>query len=109
MRKEKVVDQTSSENPTQKHEHVHHHKQTKAIINRLSRIEGHIRSIKTMVKDQRDCTEVLVQVAAVRSAINKVGKVILEDHLESCLFHEGISPSENEIWISIKDVFDAYF
>ena len=100
---------TSSDNPAQPHEHMHRHKKTKAIMNRLSRIEGHVRSIKAMVAEERDCTEVLVQVAAVRSAINKVGKVILEDHLESCLFHEGISPNENEIWTSVKDVFDAYF
>ena len=104
-----MVNHTSSDTPPQPHEHVHHHKKTKAIINRLSRIEGHVRSIKAMVEDQRDCTEVLVQVAAVRSAINKVGKVILEDHLENCLFHAGVSPDESDIWTSVKDVFDAYF
>ncbi len=102
-----MVEQTNSDSPTQKHGH--HHKKTKAVMNRLSRIEGHVRSIKTMLEEHRDCTEVLVQVAAVRSAINKVGKVILEDHLESCLFHEGIVPHETEIWLSIKDVIDAYF
>ena len=90
-------------------DHVHVHKKTKAVINRLSRVEGHIRSIKTMVEDGRDCSEVLIQIAAVRSAINKVGKIVLEDHLESCLFHEGIAPDENEIWLSVKDVFDTYF
>ena len=98
-----MAEQANSDNPEQKTEHVHHHKQTKAIINRLSRIEGHVRSIKTMVQDQRDCTELLVQIAAVRSAINKVGKIILEDHLESCLFHQGISPEENEIWLNTDD------
>ena len=107
--KKNVTNHMNSDNPTQSHEHVHHHKKTRAIINRLSRIEGHVRSIKAMVEDQRDCTEVLVQVAAVRSAVNKVGKVILEDHLENCLFHVGISPNENDIWTSVKDVFDAYF
>jgi DNA-binding FrmR family transcriptional regulator len=90
-------------------QHIHVHRKTKAVSNRLSRIEGHVRSIKTMVEDQRDCTEILIQIAAVRSAINKVGKVVLEDHLESCLFHEGVSPEDNDIWLSVKDVFDAYF
>lgn len=90
-------------------DHIHSHRNTKAIINRLSRIEGHIRSIKTMLEEGRDCSEVLIQIAAVRSAINKAGRVILEDHLESCLFHDGISPDENEIWLSVKDVFNAYF
>lgn len=87
----------------------HQHKRSRAIVNRLSRIEGHVRSIKEMVENGRDCTEVLIQVAAVRSAINKVGKVIMEDHLENCLFHDGVSPKDTEIWESIKDVFDAYF
>ncbi len=89
-------------------EHIHHHKQTKAIINRLSRIEGHIRSIKTMVQEGRDCSDILIQIAAVRSATDKVGKVVLEDHLESCLFHTGILPDENEIWLDIKEALDVY-
>lgn len=62
-----------------------------------------------MVQDHRDCSEVLVQVAAVRSAINKVGKVILEDHIENCLFQDIESQKDIEAWESIKDVFNAYF
>ncbi len=89
--------------------HSHQHKRTRAIVNRLSRIEGHVRSIKEMVESGRDCTEVLIQVSAVRSAINKVGKVIMEDHLENCLFHDGATAKDSEIWEGIKDVFDAYF
>ncbi len=94
------------ENPN---EHMHVHKQTKAVINRLSRVEGHIRSIKTMLEEGRDCAEILIQISAVQAAINRAGKAILEDHLESCLFHQGISPDESDIWLSVKDVFDAYF
>jgi DNA-binding FrmR family transcriptional regulator len=88
--------------------HVHRHKQTKAIVNRLSRIEGHIRSIKQMVEDERDCADVLIQLSAVRSAVDKVGRVVLEDHLESCLFHVGVVPEENEIWAGIKEALDAF-
>jgi DNA-binding FrmR family transcriptional regulator len=95
-----------SDNPN---EHRHVHKHTRAIINRLSRTEGHIRSIKTMLEDGRDCAEILIQISAVQSAVNRAGKAILEDHLESCLFHQGFSPDENDIWLSVKDVFDAYF
>jgi DNA-binding FrmR family transcriptional regulator len=104
-----MADSTSVEKAAQGDEHFHIHKNTKAIINRLSRIEGHVRSIKTMVEEGRDCPEILIQIAAVRSAINQTGKVVLEDHLESCLFHAGISPDENEVWLSVKDVFEAYF
>lgn len=87
----------------------HHHKNTKAVVNRLSRIEGHVRSIKDMVQNDRDCTEVLIQIAAVRSAINKVGKVVLEDHIENCLFGDRDFQKDSETWENIKDVFNVYF
>jgi DNA-binding FrmR family transcriptional regulator len=89
--------------------HVHQHKQTKAIVNRLSRIEGHIRSVKTMVEEGRDCSDILIQISAVRSAIDKVGRVVLEDHLESCMFHAGVLPDDNEIWLDVKEALDVYF
>jgi DNA-binding FrmR family transcriptional regulator len=59
-----------------------HHQQ---VINRLARIEGHVRAIKRMVEEDTSCPDVLVQIAAVRSALNGVGRVILEDHLQSCM------------------------
>jgi DNA-binding FrmR family transcriptional regulator len=89
-------------------EHAHPHKQTRAIVNRLSRIEGHIRSIKSMVEEGRDCSDILIQLAAVRSAIEKVGRVVLEDHLESCLFDAGVLPERREIWSSAKEALDVY-
>ena len=67
------------------HQHSHSHTQTKAVINRLSRAIGHLESVKRMVESGRDCTDVLVQLAAVRSALNSTAKVILKDHLEHCI------------------------
>lgn len=67
------------------HGHQHSHTQTKAVINRLSRAIGHLESVKRMVEGGRDCTEVLIQLAAVRSALNSTAKVILKDHLEHCI------------------------
>ncbi len=61
------------------------HKQTKQIKNRLSRIEGHVRAVKDMVLTGRDCSEILIQIAAIRSAIDKVGRIILMDHIENCI------------------------
>ena len=67
-------------------EHGHHsHAQTKAVLNRLSRAIGHLESIKRMVEDGRDCSEVLIQLSAVKSAINNTGKIILQDHIEHCI------------------------
>jgi Uncharacterized protein conserved in bacteria len=67
------------------HVHRHDHTQTKAVVNRLSRAIGHLESVKRMVEDGRDCTEVLVQLAAVRSALNSTAKIILKDHIEHCI------------------------
>ena len=75
------------------HAHGHTHTQTKAVINRLSRAIGHLESVKRMVEDGRDCTEVLIQLAAVRSALSSTAKVILKDHLEHCV-SEGDDSSE---------------
>ena len=67
------------------HGHTHTHQNTKAVLNRLSRAIGHLESIKRMVEDGRDCSEVLIQLSAVKSAINNTGKVILQDHIEHCI------------------------
>jgi DNA-binding FrmR family transcriptional regulator len=65
--------------------HVHNEASLRKIINRLSRIEGHIRGIKTMVTESRPCPEVLVQIAAVRGAIDRVARLILDEHLSDCI------------------------
>ena len=67
------------------HGHVHSHESTKAVMNRLSRAIGHLESIKRMVESGRDCSEVLIQLSAVKAAINNTGKVILHDHIQHCL------------------------
>ena len=55
----------------------HRHTDTKNVINRLSRAIGHLEAVKQMVEQSRDCSEVLIQLAAVKSAINNTGKIIL--------------------------------
>ena len=67
------------------HSHGHVHENQKAVINRLSRAIGHLEKVKRMVEDGVDCSEVLVQLAAVRSALDNTGKVILKDHIRHCL------------------------
>lgn len=67
------------------HGHTHSPEHIKRVSNRLARAIGHLESVKKMVEDGRDCSEVLIQLAAVRSALNNTGKVILKDHLEHCI------------------------
>ena len=61
------------------------HTQKKAVVNRLARVGGHLEAIKRMVEDERDCSDVLVQLAAVDSAVVSVSNVILKDHIDHCL------------------------
>ena len=63
----------------------HVHENQKAVINRLSRSIGHLEKVKRMVEEGQDCADVLVQLAAVRSALNGLGKVILRDHIRHCI------------------------
>lgn len=63
----------------------HSHTQTKVVLDRLSRAIGHLEAVKRMVENGQDCSEVLIQLSAVRSAINNTGKIILRDHMEHCL------------------------
>ena len=65
--------------------HVHSEDSLRQIINRLSRIEGHIRGVKTMINESRPCPEVLVQIAAIRGALDKVARIILDEHLSECI------------------------
>jgi len=61
------------------------HKKRQQVLNRLSRIEGHIRGIKKMIEEDRDCPDILHQLGAVKASISKVSELVLEDHIESCL------------------------
>ncbi len=67
------------------HGHNHVHENQKAVVNRLARAIGHLEKVKSMVEEGRDCSEVLVQLAAVRSALDNTGKVILKDHMRHCV------------------------
>ena len=67
------------------HSHVHSEEHTKTVLNRLARIIGHLESTKRMVEDGRDCSEVLIQLSAIESAINSVSRVIIKEHLSTCI------------------------
>jgi len=67
------------------HEHKHQHPNAKAVSNRLARAIGHLEAVKRMVDNGEDCSQVLIQLAAVKSAINNAGKVILIDHINHCI------------------------
>ena len=63
-------------------------KEEKDLLNRLSRIEGQVRGIKAMVQDERYCPDILVQVSAVQSALNGFCKVLLSNHIKTCVVED---------------------
>ena len=63
----------------------HSHEYTQMVIHRLSRAIGHLESVKKMVEEGRGCTEVLIQLSAVRGAVSSISRTILKDHMEQCL------------------------
>ena len=89
------------------HGHTHSHAHTKAVLNRMSRLIGHLESIKTMVEQGRDCSEVLVQLSAVRSAINGVSKIILKDHMEHCIV-DAVRENDQEALEQLNKAIDQF-
>lgn len=53
--------------------------------NRLSRIEGHVRGIKRMLAERASCEDLLIQISAVRSALNQATTQLLENHMDTCV------------------------
>lgn len=89
------------------HGHAHTHANTKAVLNRLSRAIGHLESIRRMVEEGRDCSEVLIQLSAVKSAINNTGKVILKDHIEHCLV-DAVECGDMEAIADLTEAIDRF-
>lgn len=69
------------------HGHAHDPKEKRRQINRLSRVIGHLEYIKRMIADDEDCAAVLMQIAATRSALNGLGKEIINEHISHCIAH----------------------
>ena len=85
------------------HSHGHVHENQKAVVNRLARAIGHLEKVKRMVEEGQDCSDVLVQLAAVRSAIDNTGKVILQDHMRHCMV-DAVAAGDTD---AIEDLCEA--
>lgn len=74
---------------THTHLHSHHHspEEKKRQINRINRISGHLAHVKRLIEEDVDCADVLVQIAAIRSALNGLGKEIINEHITHCIYH----------------------
>ncbi len=63
-------------------------KEYKDLINRLNRIEGQIRGIKGMIEKDAYCTDILTQVSAVSAALNSFNRVLLSNHIKTCVIND---------------------
>lgn len=89
------------------HSHVHDPKEKKKQINRLSKIIGHLEYVKRMMQSDEDCSEVLMQLAANKSAINGLGKEIIHEHLNHCITH-AIEAGDRETVEEFQKVLQKY-
>ena len=89
------------------HSHPHVHESKKNVVNRLARAIGHLEKVKRMVEDDCDCAEVLIQIAAVRAAIENTGKVILQDHIQHCIV-DAVEEGDDQAIASLCAAIDKY-
>lgn len=83
----------------------HQHEHTKAVLNRMSRAIGHMNAVKRMIEEGRDCSDVLIQLSAIRSEITNVSKVILKDHLDHCII-EAVKENDEQAIADLKGAID---
>lgn len=79
--------ETKPEAARHTHTHTHDPDVKKKQLNRLSRIIGHLEHVKGMIERDENCSDVLMQVAAAKSALNGLGKSIINEHLAHCIVH----------------------
>ena len=72
-------------------------KEYKDLINRLNRIEGQIRGIKGMVENDAYCTDILTQVSAVSAALSSFNKVLLSNHIKTCVTRDILDGKEDTV------------
>lgn len=89
------------------HSHTHSHEQKKLVVNRLVRAIGHLEKVKQMVEEDVDCAEVLVQLAAVRGALNSTARVILQDHIQHCIV-DAVEDGDDSAIYDLCDAIDKF-
>ena len=81
------------------------------VTTRLSRVAGQVGGIQRMVEEDRYCVDVLLQIAAARAALDRVGKVVLGNHIETCVadaFASGRPRERKEKMEELMEVFSRF-
>lgn len=77
-------------------------------MRRLKRAEGHVAAVRRMVEEGRDCPEILVQLAAVRAALDATAKIVLADHVESCLRDAAHNGNAEQAWEDLEKALQSF-
>jgi len=91
------------------HEHGHFHdpQEKQRELNRLSRVIGHLQYVKKMIENDEDCSAVLMQLSAARSALNGLGKEIISEHITHCITH-AVEDGDTEAIEEFKKAIQKY-
>jgi DNA-binding FrmR family transcriptional regulator len=76
------------------------------LLRRLRRLEGQVRGVQKMLDEERDCREILQQLAAIRSATHQASLVVVREHAAACLFQSGEIVSPQEVLDSLVSVLE---
>ena len=85
------------------------HREEAKVLDRLARIEGHVRAVRRMIQADRGCDEVMIQLAAVRSAVDRVSRVVLKDHIRSCVAGRPAGPALARVLSGLDRALDNFF
>lgn len=89
------------------HKHFHNPKEKKRQLNRLSRVIGHLQHVKKMIENDEDCADVLMQISATKSALNGLGKEIINEHITHCIAH-AVEDGDTESIEEFKKAIEKY-
>ncbi len=87
------------------HGHYHSPEEKKKQLNRIARAIGHLQHVKTMIENDADCADVLMQLSAVNAALRNLGKIIVNEHMTHCITHaieDGDMEAVNEFQKAIQ-------
>lgn len=90
------------------HAHEHEHQQRQAVVRRLKRAEGHVAAVRRMVEEGRDCPDILIQLAAVRAALDATAKIVLADHVQSCLHDAQQNGDTEAAWGDLSKALESF-
>lgn len=95
------------------HEHAHGHghshspEHQRSVLNRMSRILGHMEATRKMVESERDCSEILLQLSAIESAIKSVSRVIIKEHLKTCIV-DSVNDGDYDALDELNNAIDKF-